>query len=203
MPGVRELLDALAARDDVYLALLTGNYEGGARIKLEYFDLWRYFRCGAFGDDAPRSQRPGAESGGARRGMRRARVRGGDARRDRRHAARCRRARRSRARDRWRLRPGVTASRSCARRAPTSSCRTSLTPRRSCASLRISDCGLRIDCGMRNADMRDTASRINLRVRGILQSRNPQLARDHASEGWRKRLGVEPSLPARAGSDRF
>lgn len=53
MPGVRELLDVLSARDDVYLALLTGNYEQGARIKLEYFDLWRYFRCGAFGDEAP------------------------------------------------------------------------------------------------------------------------------------------------------
>ena len=53
MPGVRELLDALAPREDVYLALLTGNYEAGARIKLEYFDLWRYFPCGAFGDDAP------------------------------------------------------------------------------------------------------------------------------------------------------
>jgi len=32
--------------------LLTGNYEQGARIKLEYFDLWRYFRCGAYGDDS-------------------------------------------------------------------------------------------------------------------------------------------------------
>ena len=53
MPGVRELLDALAPRDDLYLALLTGNYEAGARLKLEYFDLWRYFPCGAFGDDAP------------------------------------------------------------------------------------------------------------------------------------------------------
>ncbi len=53
MPGVRELLDALAPRDNVYLALLTGNYEAGARLKLEYFDLWRYFPCGAFGDDAP------------------------------------------------------------------------------------------------------------------------------------------------------
>jgi len=53
MPGVRELLDALALRGDVYLALLTGNYEPAARIKLEYFDLWRYFACGAFGDDAP------------------------------------------------------------------------------------------------------------------------------------------------------
>jgi phosphoglycolate phosphatase len=53
MPGVRDLLDALSKRDDVYVALLTGNYEAGARIKLEYFDLWRYFPCGAFGDDAP------------------------------------------------------------------------------------------------------------------------------------------------------
>src|SRR6185295_3510263 len=53
MPGVRELLDTLAARDDVYLALLTGNYESGARLKLEYYDLWKYFSCGAFGDAAP------------------------------------------------------------------------------------------------------------------------------------------------------
>jgi len=53
MPGVRELLDVLAGRDDVYLALLTGNYETAARMKLEYFDLWRYFACGAFGDAAP------------------------------------------------------------------------------------------------------------------------------------------------------
>ena len=53
MPGIRALLDALAPRDDVYLALLTGNYEEGARLKLEYFDLWKYFPCGAFGDAAP------------------------------------------------------------------------------------------------------------------------------------------------------
>ena len=51
--GVRELLDALDRRDDVYLALLSGNFETAARAKLEYFDLWRYFRCGAFGDAAP------------------------------------------------------------------------------------------------------------------------------------------------------
>jgi phosphoglycolate phosphatase-like HAD superfamily hydrolase len=51
MPGVRPLLDALAARDDTFLALLTGNFEEGARVKLEYFDLWRYFRCGAYGDE--------------------------------------------------------------------------------------------------------------------------------------------------------
>jgi len=53
MPGVRELLDRLAQCDAAYPALLTGNYEAGAKLKLEYFDLWRYFRCGAFGDDAP------------------------------------------------------------------------------------------------------------------------------------------------------
>ena len=52
LPGVTALLDVLAARDDVFLALLTGNYREGARIKLEHFDLWRYFRAGAFGDEA-------------------------------------------------------------------------------------------------------------------------------------------------------
>ena len=50
MPGVRDLLDALASRHDVYLALLTGNFAEGARLKLQHFDLWRYFECGAFGD---------------------------------------------------------------------------------------------------------------------------------------------------------
>jgi len=57
MPGVRPLLDALAARDDFHLALLTGNLEAGAQIKLRYFDLWHYFRGGAFGDDAPERNR--------------------------------------------------------------------------------------------------------------------------------------------------
>jgi phosphoglycolate phosphatase len=52
MPGVRPLLDALFVRGDTGLALLTGNYEPSARMKLEHFDLWRYFQCGAFGDEA-------------------------------------------------------------------------------------------------------------------------------------------------------
>jgi phosphoglycolate phosphatase-like HAD superfamily hydrolase len=52
LPGVRPILDALASRRDVMLALLTGNYQSAARLKLEHFDLWRYFACGAFGDDA-------------------------------------------------------------------------------------------------------------------------------------------------------
>jgi phosphoglycolate phosphatase-like HAD superfamily hydrolase len=53
MPGVRELLNALQPRANVFLALLTGNYSRSAQLKLEHFDLWRYFACGAFGEDAP------------------------------------------------------------------------------------------------------------------------------------------------------
>jgi phosphoglycolate phosphatase-like HAD superfamily hydrolase len=52
MPGINALLERLRQRDDVALALLTGNFLEGARIKLEYFDLWKYFPCGAFGGDA-------------------------------------------------------------------------------------------------------------------------------------------------------
>ena len=52
MPGIRPVLDALASRDDVLVGLLTGNFVEGARVKLGHFDLWRYFRFGAFGDDA-------------------------------------------------------------------------------------------------------------------------------------------------------
>ena len=52
MPGVREILDRLDVRSDVLVGLLTGNFEEGARLKLEHFGLWRYFRCGAFGGDA-------------------------------------------------------------------------------------------------------------------------------------------------------
>ena len=40
LPGVREALDALAEHQDAHLALLTGNFERGAQIKLEYFGLW-------------------------------------------------------------------------------------------------------------------------------------------------------------------
>ena len=53
MPGIRELLEVLQQRDDVAMGLLTGNFIEGARIKLEYFDLWKYFPCGAFGGDSP------------------------------------------------------------------------------------------------------------------------------------------------------
>ncbi len=52
MPGVRETLEALHRRADVAVGLLTGNFADGARIKLEYFDLARFFSWGAYGDDA-------------------------------------------------------------------------------------------------------------------------------------------------------
>jgi phosphoglycolate phosphatase len=51
LPGVRTLLDELEGRDDVAVGLLTGNFVGGAEIKLGHFDLWRRFGFGAFGDD--------------------------------------------------------------------------------------------------------------------------------------------------------
>jgi len=51
LPGIASLLDHLAVRDDVVLALVTGNWERGARIKLSRHDLNRYFGFGGFGDD--------------------------------------------------------------------------------------------------------------------------------------------------------
>ena len=51
LPGVQALLEAIATREVVFPALLTGNCEEGARIKLQHFDLWKFFRCGAYGDE--------------------------------------------------------------------------------------------------------------------------------------------------------
>ncbi|MEJ2232636.1 MAG: HAD hydrolase-like protein [Syntrophobacterales bacterium] len=50
--GVRELLYALQDLEGVYLGLLTGNAETGARLKLKPFGLNRYFPVGAFGSDS-------------------------------------------------------------------------------------------------------------------------------------------------------
>jgi phosphoglycolate phosphatase-like HAD superfamily hydrolase len=52
LPGVRPLLDALLAREDVILALLTGNFPESAEIKLVHYDLWHYFQWGVYGDEA-------------------------------------------------------------------------------------------------------------------------------------------------------
>ncbi len=51
LPGVAALVEALAARADVQLGLLTGNVEAMAYRKLEAAGLARYFPFGAFGSD--------------------------------------------------------------------------------------------------------------------------------------------------------
>jgi phosphoglycolate phosphatase len=59
LPGVLEILDRLNQREDVVAALLTGNWEPGAKAKLSRFDLGRYFAFGAFGcDGVDRSELP-------------------------------------------------------------------------------------------------------------------------------------------------
>jgi phosphoglycolate phosphatase len=50
-PGIYEILEKLNPMEDIGLGLLTGNLEQGARIKLEPFDLNKYFPSGAFGSD--------------------------------------------------------------------------------------------------------------------------------------------------------
>jgi phosphoglycolate phosphatase len=52
LPGVPELLERLAGRDDVLLGLCTGNLERGARLKLSCVGLWDRFRFGGYGSDA-------------------------------------------------------------------------------------------------------------------------------------------------------
>jgi len=50
--GVKELLFNLQDLRGVYLGLLTGNVEAGARLKLNTFGLNRFFPVGGFGDDS-------------------------------------------------------------------------------------------------------------------------------------------------------
>jgi phosphoglycolate phosphatase len=50
-PGVGPLLKALGRQPEVTLALLTGNLEPTARLKLEPVDANRFFPFGAFGSD--------------------------------------------------------------------------------------------------------------------------------------------------------
>jgi phosphoglycolate phosphatase len=154
MPGVRPLLERLAGRDDAYLALLTGNYERAARMKLEYFDLWKYFACGAFGDGAP---------------------------------------------DRNSLLPRALARiRDCG--GPTAD---------PDAVVVIGDTPLDVECaaaaGARSIAVATGSHGVEeLRAAGADTVFADLSDADAVVEAiWRKRLGVEPSPPARAGSDRF
>jgi phosphoglycolate phosphatase-like HAD superfamily hydrolase len=52
MPGVRALLDAVHERESFDLALLTGNYETAAYIKLQHFGIAEFFPWGVFGEES-------------------------------------------------------------------------------------------------------------------------------------------------------
>lgn len=51
LPGVVQLLEALKAREDFILALLTGNVARGAELKLAHYGVWHFFEFGAYADD--------------------------------------------------------------------------------------------------------------------------------------------------------
>ena len=51
LPGVEAAISALESDPAFIVALLTGNFAKGAEIKLRFFDLWRRFALGAYGDD--------------------------------------------------------------------------------------------------------------------------------------------------------
>jgi phosphoglycolate phosphatase len=52
MPGVQPLLGAVHQRDGFYLALLTGNFERAAYVKLGHFGIGGFFPWGAFGEES-------------------------------------------------------------------------------------------------------------------------------------------------------
>ena len=51
LPGIRPLLERLKPRPHIVLALLTGNLQDGAKLKLQHYGLWDFFEFGAFADD--------------------------------------------------------------------------------------------------------------------------------------------------------
>jgi phosphoglycolate phosphatase len=52
LPGIHELVTALAADRRALVGLLTGNVEEGARLKLEPTGLFSLFKVGAYGSDS-------------------------------------------------------------------------------------------------------------------------------------------------------
>lgn len=51
LPGVPELLDAVAALPGARLGLATGNFRRAAEVKLRHFGLWERFLDGGFAED--------------------------------------------------------------------------------------------------------------------------------------------------------
>jgi phosphoglycolate phosphatase-like HAD superfamily hydrolase len=52
MPGIQPLLAALSGQPSTYLALLTGNFEQAAYVKLDHFGINQFFAWGAFGEES-------------------------------------------------------------------------------------------------------------------------------------------------------
>ena len=52
LPGVHELLRALRSAPGTRLGLATGNFRRGAFMKLEHYQLRRFFADGGFGEDS-------------------------------------------------------------------------------------------------------------------------------------------------------
>ncbi len=52
LPGVLELLERLVNDPRIRLGIVTGNMPQSARIKLEHFELWDYFKFGVYGHQA-------------------------------------------------------------------------------------------------------------------------------------------------------
>ena len=51
LPGIQQVLKRLKPQPHIVLALLTGNLQEGARLKLQHYGLWDFFEFGAFADD--------------------------------------------------------------------------------------------------------------------------------------------------------
>jgi phosphoglycolate phosphatase len=52
LPGIPELLAGMQAAPTAYLGLATGNFQQGARLKLEHYGVYDFFVAGGFGDDS-------------------------------------------------------------------------------------------------------------------------------------------------------
>jgi phosphoglycolate phosphatase len=52
LAGIHDALKAIHAHAEIHQALLTGNIEAGAKLKLSFLGLWNYFEFGAFADDS-------------------------------------------------------------------------------------------------------------------------------------------------------
>ena len=195
MPGIRPLLDALQSATDVALGLLTGNFMDGARIKLEYFDLWRYFPCGAFGgDSADRNELVPVAIDRAREcGL--ADVDAGATFSWSATRRTTSRAPAPPAPPRLPWRPAVILSNNCARRGGIVF-----------TDLRDTSAFLGLLAWMESPPWQRALAEWNRRPEGLA---GPKIANGKrmlvqhsspkASEGWRKRLGVEPSPPAQRG----